>query len=131
MLHGDCLTKSRKIDNYLETFFNSYQLGFSTGFLDHPISERYDYGWGSSKRQVNAHKKIIEFLLSHNISLVSEEEIFKRLKAKEQLEITNIEKNNQYLVKIKNKSRFRLSINLACQKLNCDPLSTMSFIVNK
>ena len=80
MLHGDCLSSQRKIDDYLYSFSLFSKLGFSIGFLDHPISPRYDYGWGSKDRQVNTHREIIDFLLKEKIKLINQEEMFERLR---------------------------------------------------
>ena len=57
MIHGDCLTKIRTLDSYLNAFSSYSNLGFSTGYLDHPISTRYDYGWIYFERQVQRKKK--------------------------------------------------------------------------
>lgn len=131
MLHGDCLSPQRKIDDYLYAFSLYSKLGFSIGFLDHPISQRYDYGWGSKDRQVNSHKKIIEFLLKEKIKFVSQEEMFNRLKSKDMLEIENSFKGNKYFIEITNKSKYLLSVTLNNRKYDCNPFSTTSLSIQR
>ena len=131
MLHGDCLTSTRSIDDYLKNFYLFSKIGYSTGFLDHPISQRYDYGWNNNQRQINAHKKIIEYLLSENIKFVNQKEIFERLKSKDELKIEVIEKINEQKVLIKNASKFYLSISLGGKKYNCEPSKTTNIKIKK
>ncbi len=122
MVHGDCITDKRSIDDYLNNFYLFSQIGYSMGFLDHPISKRYDYGWNKQQRQINAHKQIIEYLLLKDISFISQKEIFERLKAKDELNIEILQINNQHNIFIKNKSKFYLSISLGGQRYDCNPL---------
>ena len=122
MVHGDCITDKRSIDDYLNNFYLFSQIGYSMGFLDHPISKRYDYGWNNQQRQINAHKQIIEYLLLKDISFISQKEIFERLKAKDELNIEILQINNQHNIFIKNKSKFYLSISLGGQRYDCNPL---------
>lgn len=131
MIHGDCLSPQRKIDDYLYAFSLFSKLGFSTGFLDHPISPRYDYGWDSKNRQVNSHKKIIEFLLEEQIKFVSQEEMFDRLKFKEILEVENNFVNNKYFMEITNRSKYVLSITLNNKKYDCNPFSKTSLCIQR
>ena len=131
MLHGDCLTSTRSIDDYLKNFYLFSKIGYSTGFLDHPISQRYDYGWNNNQRQINAHKKIIEYLLSENIKFVNQKEIFERLKAKDELKIGIIETINEQKILIENESNFFLSISLGGQKYNCEPLKITNIKIKK
>lgn len=131
MLHGDCLSDYREIDEYLYSFYFSSMLGFSNGFLDHPISKRYDYGWGSIENQFNNHEKIIEFLSNQKIKLINQEEMFNRLKAKEDLEIHIKLIDSNYHLNVKNNSDFLIAINIGNKKFDCYPLKTTKFTLKK
>ena len=122
MVHGDCLTDKRSIDDYLNNFYLFSRIGYSTGFLDHPISKRYDYGWNKHQRQINTHKQIIEYLLLKDISFISQREIFERLKAKDELDIEILHIDNQQNIFINNQSKFNLSISLGGKRYDCKPL---------
>ena len=121
MLHGDCLSSTRPIDDYLKNFSLFSKIGYSIGFLDHPISKRYDYGWNNHQRQIDTHKKIIEHLLSKNIKFVNQREIFERLKAKDDLKIKKFETIKEQIILIKNESKFNLSISLGGKSYDCNP----------
>ena len=131
MVHGDCLTKKRSLDDYLNNFNYFSKIGYSVGFLDHPISKRYDYGWNEPQRQINIHKQIIEFLLFKNIRFVDQREIFERLKAKDQLNIEILKRDNEQNIFIKNKSKFYLSISIGGKKYDCKPLKITKLKVRK
>ncbi len=131
MIHGDCLTNTRTVDSYLNAFSLYSNLGFSSGYLDHPISERYDYGWKNLKRQVKTHQQTIEYLLNKNIKFISQKELFQRFAAKEKIQLKTINKNNFYYFEIKNESKFCLSISFGGKRFNCEPFKTTHKKINK
>lgn len=62
MLHGDCF------ERYGESMFpyqQSFDLHCSSrsifGYLDHPFSERYQYGWESEEQRAQAHETLIDY----------------------------------------------------------------------
>lgn len=60
MLHGDCLhpgTDPLRI--YREAFDIAKAGGSFFGYLDHPFSERYAYGWTSEEQRARAHREFI------------------------------------------------------------------------
>ena len=106
-------------------------LGFSSGYLDHPISERYDYGWINLERQVKTHNQIIEYLLNKNIKFISQKELFERFAAKEKIKIKTINQNDFYDLEIKNENKICLSINFGGKRFNCEPLTTTHKKIDK
>ena len=124
MIHGDCLTQTRNVNTYLNAFSLYSNLGFSSGYLDHPISERYDYGWINLERQVKTHNQIIEYLLNENLKFISQKELFQRFAAKEEIQLITISKNDYYSLEIKNESKFCLSVSFGGKRFNCDPDKT-------
>ena len=131
MIHGDCITKKRSLTDYLVAFDLFSKLGFSMGFLDHPISQRYDYGWGSLERQVETHKEIINHLIKREIKLVNQEEIFKRLEAKENIQVKQFEEESIQRLVINNTSEYILSVSYADKKFNLPPFNTTTIEVSK
>jgi len=131
MIHGDCLTQTRKVNTYLDAFSLYSNLGFSTGYLDHPISERYDYGWINLERQVKTHNQIIEYLLNNNIKFISQKELFERFAAKEKIKVITKSTNNFYSLEIKNESKVCLSISFGGKRFNCYPSTTTYKKINK
>jgi len=64
MLHGDCLLKNSA--DPLVVFKKSAEYSMKSGavfaYLDHPFSERYQYGWSSEYKRVAMHRDWIEHL---------------------------------------------------------------------
>lgn len=63
MLHGDCLLKNTDpMAVYKKSFdiFSASKMLF--GYLDHPFSSRYQYGWKTESQRSQAHKSLIEYI---------------------------------------------------------------------
>lgn len=64
MLHGDCLLKAA--NDQLAVYKKSAELcirsGALFGYLDHPFSERYQYGWVSEAQRVGVHRDWLDYL---------------------------------------------------------------------
>jgi glyoxylate reductase len=57
MLHGDCTARyGGAVEPYLESFDNHLAAGAIFGYLDHPFSEEYQYGWSSEEARLDAHQ---------------------------------------------------------------------------
>lgn len=65
MLHGDCLLAS---GDPLAVFKQAFDLAFETrtlfGYLDHPFSARYQYGWADEAMRIDAHEKLVTYMRS-------------------------------------------------------------------
>jgi hypothetical protein len=63
MLHGDCLLEE---GDPLATYKRAFDQSFGTktlfGYLDHPFSERYQYGWESEEARIEAHRQFIQYI---------------------------------------------------------------------
>jgi len=63
MLHGDCMLEG---DDPLKIFKAAFDLAYSTGmlfgFLDHPFSPRYQYGWHDEPSRTSAHVELIDHI---------------------------------------------------------------------
>ncbi len=65
MLHGDCLMPDRDpIRVYKEAFHIAQQTGQFFGYLDHPVSERYTYGWASEPQRRQTHGDFLDFMVA-------------------------------------------------------------------
>ena len=63
MLHGDCMLKE---GDPLAVFKQAFDLAYETntlfGYLDHPFSERYQYGWPDEALRIEAHEQFIAYM---------------------------------------------------------------------
>lgn len=60
MLHGDCmLADGDPLRIFRQAFDEAAAAGAFFGYLDHPFSERYQYGWLTEEQRVNAHRDFI------------------------------------------------------------------------
>lgn len=91
MLHGDCILDER---DKLKIYKNSFDLSFSCnklfGYLDHPFSSRYNYGWDNEDARLKYHKELIHYIKSKSKKpkFVSEEEAFNLLANKDNIVFT-------------------------------------------
>jgi hypothetical protein len=66
MLHGDCFHRyGNSIEVYKESLLNHLKAEAIFGYLDHPFSEAYQYGWLSEDERLKVHKDFIEFISLH------------------------------------------------------------------
>ena len=67
MLHGDCYhAYGNNIKPYKECFDMYYQAKGIFGYLDHPFSETYHYGWNSEEERINVHHQLIHYAKKHS-----------------------------------------------------------------
>lgn len=60
MLHGDCmLAEGDPLRIFRQAFDEAVAGGAFFGYLDHPFSERYQYGWLTEDQRVDAHRGLI------------------------------------------------------------------------
>ena len=65
MLHGDCYHRyGNSIDVYKASFRNHLKAGAIFGYLDHPFSEAYQYGWTDEDERLRAHQALLDYLQS-------------------------------------------------------------------
>jgi hypothetical protein len=63
MLHGDCLLPDGDpIAVYKEAFRIARAAGQFFGYLDHPFSQRYSYGWSDEAERQRVHGDFLDFL---------------------------------------------------------------------
>lgn len=63
MLHGDCMLAA---GDPLAVFKRAFDLAYDSrtlfGYLDHPFSPRYQYGWTDEASRIEAHEQFIEYI---------------------------------------------------------------------
>lgn len=65
MLHGDCYHRyGDTVTPYIESFYHHLQAGSLFGYLDHPFSSAYQYGWDSEEERLMAHAALIQVIRS-------------------------------------------------------------------
>ena len=76
MLHGDCWLKEAddRLAVYKKSADSCMKSGAIFGSLDHPFSERYQYGWVSENQRINIHQDWIEHLKQFGRVLFENEE---------------------------------------------------------
>jgi hypothetical protein len=63
MLHGDCMLRDRDpLAIYKQAFRLARAGGQFFGYLDHPFSERYAYGWPSEAERCRVHGELLDFM---------------------------------------------------------------------
>jgi hypothetical protein len=94
MLHGDCLIDGGDpMESYRTAFDRAYQSRSLFGYLDHPFSSRYSYGWTSEAVRLSAHEALLEHIRATAASpaFLSEDDAlaFLRLKAGIRTDLNN------------------------------------------
>jgi hypothetical protein len=76
MLHGECMLPS---EDYLKIYKAAYdqhcKAGLAFGYLDHPFSERYQYGWRSEESRASCHRDLISFLKKYGATFANENDV--------------------------------------------------------
>jgi hypothetical protein len=63
MLHGDCYVRyGQTVDTYCQSFDQHLAARAMFGYLDHPFSARYQYGWPDEATRASAHRRLIEHI---------------------------------------------------------------------
>ena len=63
MLHGDCMLSSGDSLAIFKQAFDQARAGRAFfGYLDHPFSERYQYGWASEEQRIAMHEEFIAYM---------------------------------------------------------------------
>lgn len=65
MLHGDCMLKDGDpVAVYKQAFDLAFETGTLFGYLDHPFSPRYQYGWVDESTRIGMHETLIAYIRS-------------------------------------------------------------------
>jgi hypothetical protein len=116
MLHGDCLLQDN--ENILISYERAINLAIFSksifGYLDHPFSIRYKYGWPSESFRISIHEKLINYLNKKLNLFLNEIDALDFIYDKSLISIENHE--NSFLLKKNSKQKFNYSIELKNKK---------------
>lgn len=87
MLHGDCmLSEGDPLAIFKAAFDRAQETKTLFGYLDHPFSERYQYGWSDEASRVTQHRSLVKYIRSQteNPIFLSEDEAMDFLRDKMQ-----------------------------------------------
>jgi hypothetical protein len=91
MLHGDCmLANGDPLRIYREAFQTARAAGQFFGYLDHPFSPRYSYGWSSEADRLGKHADFLDFMKNDcagEVLFVNEDTCLDFMRAKAATEI--------------------------------------------
>jgi hypothetical protein len=93
MLHGDCmLSNGDPLQIYKNSFDISIAAGSIFGYLDHPFSERYQYGWSTEEDRIKAHEGLLDHIYSSgSVLFLSEVEMLEWLEFKGSIQFELLE----------------------------------------
>ena len=110
MLHGDCYhAYNNSISPYINNFLMKMKMNSIFGYLDHPFSNEYQYGWLSEDERLNAHFKLLTTLKKWNIKFFSLCDAMKYVYERSKTNI--IEDNGRYI--LSNRNELGYSYNLS------------------
>lgn len=85
MLHGDCmLAEGDPLAIFKQAFDQALATRTLFGYLDHPFSERYAYGWPDEATRIEMHRQLVAYIRGRakNPLFMSEEEALDFMHAK-------------------------------------------------
>jgi hypothetical protein len=93
MLHGDCMLEADdQLLIYRQAFEQSLAGHTFFGYLDHPFSERYQYGWQDERQRIDVHQQFIAYIREHgNILFCNEDDAMDFLQYKASVQISPTE----------------------------------------
>ncbi|HSX10784.1 MAG TPA: hypothetical protein VLF94_03595 [Chlamydiales bacterium] len=122
MLHGDCLlSEGDPLRIYKDAFLIALRGRGLFGFLDHPFSKRYSYGWQSESQRTEVHRQWIEFIRSQGrVLFLNEQDVLDFIRYKSSVNI-NLNKNGEIIYQAsfsRPNSELDLAVELAGRLVN-------------
>lgn len=104
MLHGDCYHSYKNITPYIKHFLMKNKMNSIFGYLDHPFSKEYQYGWINEDERIEVHSRLINVLKNNNVKFLSLSEVMRYVYERSKINI--IQDNGRYLLTNLNESLF-------------------------
>jgi hypothetical protein len=78
MLHGDSYrNQGQSVAVHVRAFAAQHRARGIFGYLDHPFSERYQYGWESEEQRTTAHQRLLSAIKAHSgVLFLNQEQCF-------------------------------------------------------
>lgn len=109
MLHGDCMLGGDRLGIYKQAFDLARCSGTFFGYLDHPFSARYQYGWQSEQMRIQAHIDFIKYMRANaNVLFVNASDALDFLQDRADVIVENTSSN--FYIKKNILSRSQLTI---------------------
>ena len=91
MLHGDCMLEGGEPLKIFKQAFDYAKAGRALfGYLDHPFSERYQYGWLSEQQRITMHEEFISYMKkSGSVLFCNEDEAMDFIRYKTSVSVVN------------------------------------------
>ena len=107
MLHGACMLEDGDPLKIFKQAFDYAKAGrILFGYLDHPFSERYQYGWLNEQQRISMHKEFISYMKnSGDVLFCNENDAMDFIQYKASVSVT--EENNRFHIKSKSKRDFK------------------------
>lgn len=98
MLHGDSIGSVNDPVTVYKQAFDQAQKGRAIfGYLDHPFSDRYQYGWESEHQRADIHSEFIQYIKSRGkVLFLTEVDAMDRLYGKEGIELSIVDEGVRY-----------------------------------
>jgi peptidoglycan/xylan/chitin deacetylase (PgdA/CDA1 family) len=94
MLHGDCLLEEGDpLSIYKRAYEQAKVSKTFFGYLDHPFSPRYQYGWATEAERIEAHIEFINYIQqsSKNIAFLNQDDALDFLSMKSQVRVRELD----------------------------------------
>ena len=99
MLHGDCMLQgSDPLAISKQAFMLAKATSTLFGYLDHPFSERYTYGWSDEATRIDAHRNLVLFIKASTKKplFLSEDKALDFLVYKSKIRIADLDQNYRF-----------------------------------
>jgi hypothetical protein len=128
MLHGDCLLKDGDPLAVYKKAYDQAKLSKTFfGYLDHPFSPRYQYGWISEEERIQSHVDFIDYIrnTSENVIFLNQNDALDFLGAKASIRIEELGEELHLIPSKKASQKFAVSIKYRAQnfRLNSENIA--------
>jgi hypothetical protein len=124
MLHGDCMpTDGDPLRVFKQAFLLARDSGEFFGYLDHPFSERYSYGWQDEATRLETHARCLDFIAqaaAGELLFVNEETCLDFVAQKAAAEILYDVPTGAYTIRQSHAAPFSLSVSYQGQVSDAD-----------
>jgi len=112
MLHGDCMLEGEDPLKIFKQAFDYALAGRALfGYLDHPFSERYQYGWSNEEERKHMHQQFVDYIKnSDDVLFLNEDDALDFIGYKSLISIVNDGEKFQISTSFSNKSKFSLGV---------------------
>ncbi len=117
MLHGDCIMAGvDELTIFKEAFMLAKASRTFFGYLDHPFSKRYQYGWATESQRIKVHEKFVRYMRQQgDVLFMNESDAMDFFYDRSSVEINCINGSVSYKSPVQSKSYHKQSIEFGGQ----------------